>query len=79
LQRRIRDGSVVASLIVRGLCWIVNLFLGGAGAPVPAAQEQELALTRSRDPYFHAFRARCLQWVYGEDPRRALEQERVAG
>jgi hypothetical protein len=67
----------VISLLVRSLCWIVNLFLGGAA--VPAAQEQELALTRSRDPYFHAFRARCLQWVYGEDPRRALEQERVAG
>ena len=65
--------------LVRSVCQIVNFLLGDAGSKVSAAEELELSLARSRDPYFHAFKARCMQWVYGDDPRRSLEDERVSG
>ncbi len=57
-------------LVVRAACFIANLVLGEPRVVVTAAQEQELALSRANDPYFHAFRDRCMQWVYGNDPRR---------
>jgi hypothetical protein len=66
----------MGSLAVRAACRIVNLLLGAPGATFSAVQEAELTLARGRDPYFHAFRTRCMQWVYGHDPRRALEAER---
>ncbi|MCC6176520.1 MAG: hypothetical protein IT305_14530 [Chloroflexi bacterium] len=50
----------------------VNLILGEPGAVLTEEAERELALTRWKDPYFLAFRARCLAWIYGRDPRRDL-------
>ena len=61
------------SLFVRLTCVVVNFLLGDTGPHVTAAQERDLATARAGDPYFEAFRARCMQWVYGDDPRRALE------
>jgi len=58
-------------LIVRVSCCVANLVLGEPRLVVTEAQEKELALARASDPYFHAFRRRCMQWVYGDDPRRS--------
>ena len=57
-------------LIVRVSCFVANLILGEPRLVVTEAQEKELALARANDPYFRAFRQRCMQWVYGDDPRR---------
>jgi hypothetical protein len=57
-------------LIVRVACFAVNLVIGEPRLVVTEAQEKELALARANDPYFDAFRQRCMQWVYGDDPRR---------
>ncbi len=62
------------SLFVRLTCVVVNFLLGETGSRVTAAQERDLHLARAGDPYFDAFRARCMQWVYDEDPRRVLER-----
>jgi hypothetical protein len=61
-------------LIVRVSCFAVNLILGEPRLVVTEAQEKELALARAGDPYFHAFRQRCMQWVYGDDPRRPADE-----
>ncbi len=53
---------------------MVNFLLGDTGPHVTATQERDLAAARAGDPYFDAFRARCMQWVYGDDPRRVLER-----
>ena len=60
-------------LLVRVCCFVVNLVIGEPGMVVTEAQEKELALARVGDPYFQAFRLRCMQWVYGADPRRTDE------
>lgn len=60
-------------LIVRVSCFVANLILGEPRLVVTEAQEKALALARTNDPYFHAFRRRCMQWVYGDDPRRQDE------
>ncbi len=67
------------SLAVRSFCLLVNFLLGDAGSRHDASAELDLRPARTGDPYFEAFRARCMQWVYGDDPRKALEQERLAG
>lgn len=61
-------------LIVRVSCFVANLILGEPRLVVTEAEEKELALARAGDPYFHAFRQRCLQWVYGESPRWAADE-----
>ena len=55
---------------MRVSCFVADLLLGAPRQVVTAADEKELALTRASDPYFAAFRSRCIQWVYGDDPRR---------
>ena len=60
-------------LVVRVGCFMVNLVLGEPRLVVTEAQEKELALARAGDPYFHAFRRLCMQWVYGDDPRRPAD------
>jgi hypothetical protein len=57
-------------MVVRIACFAVNLVVGEPRLVVTEAQEKELALARASDPYFHAFRQRCMHWVYGDDPRR---------
>ncbi len=59
--------------MVRVSCFAVNLILGEPRLEVSEAQEKQLTLARAGDPYFHAFRQRCMQWVYGDDPRRPAE------
>jgi hypothetical protein len=68
----------MASLAIRLMCRVINRLLGDRSSGLPAADEIELTLARTGDPYFDAFRSRCLTWVYGDDPRRALEQEPVS-
>jgi hypothetical protein len=68
----------VVSLSIRVVCRAINYFLGDRTDGRLDADEVELTLSRSGDPYFTAFRARCLTWVYGDDPRRTLEQEPVS-
>jgi hypothetical protein len=68
----------MVSLAIRVVCRAINHILGDRTAGLLAADEVELTLSRSGDPYFTAFRSRCLTWVYGDDPRRALEQEPVS-
>lgn len=62
-------------LLVRAGCFLVNLVVGEPRLVVTEEEEKALALARANDPYFHAFRARCMQWVYGDDPRHALERK----
>ena len=62
-------------LLVRAVCFGVNLVIGEPGLVVTPDQERALAAAREHDPYFEAFRQRCMQWVAGEDPRRTLEQD----
>ena len=57
-------------LAVRLACFAVNLVIGEPRLVLTAAEEKALALARVDDPYFHAFRDRCMQWVSGQDPRR---------
>ena len=59
---------------MRVSCFAVNLILGEPRMVVTEAQEKELALARAGDPYFQAFRRRCMQWVYGDDPRRPADE-----
>lgn len=60
-------------LIVRVSCIVANLIIGEPRLVVTEAEEKELALARASDPYFQAFRQRCMQWVYGDDPRREAD------
>jgi hypothetical protein len=57
----------VRELIVRVSCFVANLVIGEPRLVVTEAQERELALARESDQYFHAFRRRCIQWVYRND------------
>lgn len=61
-------------LFVRVACFAVSLVIGEPRLVVTEAEERELALARANDSYFHAFRDRCMQWVYGDDPRRPVEE-----
>jgi hypothetical protein len=63
----------VRELLVRASCFVANLILGEPRLVVTEEQEKALALARVNDPYFHAFRQRCMLWVYGDDPRRTDE------
>ena len=60
-------------LAVRLACLAVNLVIGEPRQVLTAAEEKSLALARVDDPYFKAFRERCMLWVSGEDPRRSQE------
>jgi hypothetical protein len=62
-------------LAVRLTCFAVNLVIGEPRTVLTAAEERALALARVDDPYFHAFRNRCMQWVSGEDPRRSHDAQ----
>ena len=64
------------SLVVRTVCLVVNFLLGDTGWPHRERAELDRTVARARDAYFDAFRGRCMQWVYGDDPRRSLERER---
>ena len=57
-------------VLVRIACFAVNLVVGEPRLVVTPAEEQAIARARANDPYFHAFRDRCMQWVLGNDPRR---------
>jgi hypothetical protein len=63
----------VRELLVRASCFVANLILGEPRLVVTEEQGKALALARVNDPYFHAFRQRCMLWVYGDDPRRTDE------
>jgi hypothetical protein len=65
----------VREVIVRAACFLANLLIGEPRLVVTEAQEKELALARANDPYFHAFRDRCMQWVSGDDPRRSPDDQ----
>ena len=58
-------------LLVRVACFIANLIIGEPRLVVTAEQERDIALARVDDPYFHAFRTRCMQCVYGDDIHRS--------
>ena len=60
-------------ILVRVCCFLANLVIGEPTLVVTEAEEKALALARANDPYFAAFRQRCMQWVSGEDPRRQLD------
>ena len=60
-------------IIVRIACFVANLLIGEPTLVVTEAEEKALAAGREGDPYFAAFRRRCMVWVYGDDPRRELE------
>jgi len=60
-------------VLVRVFCFLANLVIGEPSLVVTEAEENELALARENDPYFAAFRQRCMQWVSGDDPRRQLD------
>ena len=60
-------------LAVRLACFAVNLVIGEPRQVLTAAEENALALARVDDPYFNAFRERCMLWFSGEDPRRSQE------
>jgi len=64
----------VRSLLVRLACALVNRVVGDSTSAMTAHQTQEVGFARLHDPYFQAFRNRCMAWVYGDDPRRALEK-----
>jgi len=63
----------VREILVRIACFLANLVIGEPGLVVSEAEEEALAASRENDPYFGAFRKRCMLWVYGNDPRRALD------
>jgi hypothetical protein len=60
----------VREILVRVACFAANLVIGEPRLLVTKAEEEALALARRNDPYFDAFRQRCMQWVSGQDPRR---------
>jgi hypothetical protein len=64
----------VREILVRVACFLANLVIGEPRLVVTEAEEKALALARVDDPYFHAFRQRCMQWVSGDDPRRPAEE-----
>jgi hypothetical protein len=64
----------VREILIRACCFLANLVIGEPRLVVTAEQERELALVRANDPYFHAFRQRCIQWVSGDDPRRPADE-----
>jgi hypothetical protein len=59
-------------VVVQVACFIANLIVGEPHPNVTEAEEKALAASRIGDPYFNAFRRRCMLWVYGDDPRRSL-------
>lgn len=61
-------------ILVRVACFLANLAIGEPRLVVTEAEERALALARQNDPYFHAFRQRCMQWVSGQDPRRSADE-----
>lgn len=61
--------------MVRLACSAINLVVGEPRLVISKDQERELALARVNDPYFHAFRDRCMQWVSGNDPRRPPDSD----
>ena len=61
-------------VLVRVACFVANLILGEPRVVVTEAEERALAADREGDPYFNAFRQRCMVWVYGNDPRRPLAE-----
>jgi hypothetical protein len=63
----------VREILVRVACFMANMVIGEPRLVVTEAEEKSLALARVDDPYFHAFRQRCMQWVSGEDPRRPAD------
>jgi hypothetical protein len=63
----------VREILVRVACFLANLVIGEPTLVVTEAEERELALARANDPYFAAFRRRCMQWVSGDDPRRQID------
>jgi hypothetical protein len=58
-------------VMVRIACFTANLILGEPRLVVTEEEERALAASRVGNPYFNAFRRRCMLWVYGDDPRRA--------
>jgi len=63
----------VRELAVRIACFVVSFLIGEPGLALLPEEERAQAAAREHDPYFEAFRRRCMLWVAGEDPRRALE------
>ncbi len=61
-------------ILVRVACFLANLAIGEPRLMVTEAEEKALALARQNDPYFHAFRQRCMQWVSGQDLRRPADE-----
>ena len=61
-------------VVVRIACFVANLLIGEPHLVITDAEEKALAAARDDDPYFNAFRRRCMLWVYGNDPPRALEE-----
>jgi hypothetical protein len=59
-------------IVVRVACFVANLIVGEPRFVVTEAEERALSAGREGDPYFNAFRRRCMLWVYGDDPRRDL-------
>ena len=59
-------GAVAAMLALYGA-----VALAEQAARSVLDRSHDIALARVNDPYFHAFRTRCIQWVYGEDVRRS--------
>ena len=60
-------------ILVRVACFVANLLVGEPRLVVTATQEREIALARADDPYFHAFRQRCMHWVYDGHSRVTTE------
>jgi len=58
-------------MLVRAACFVANVVIGEPRLVVTTEQEHEIALARVDDPYFRAFRTRCMQYVYGDDIHRA--------
>ena len=60
-------------IVIRVACFLANLVIGEPRLAVTEAEEKALALARQNDPYFDAFRQRCMQWVSGRDLRRPAD------
>jgi hypothetical protein len=61
-------------IVVRIACFTANLLIGEPRLVITEAEEKAIAAAREGDPYFNAFRHRCMLWTYGDDPRRALDE-----